>query len=135
MRTKSISSNLHSLTNNSIYALANYWGKNMNQDFYKNSHYLTKKFTHYEKRRFPLEEKFPEIYLTLQETKYVFYSLKGLSNKRIATKMGLSVRTVAFYSGNIRRKLQCKNRSELNEKLEPCFINFRDEIYLLMKDN
>ena len=43
--------------------------------------------------------------------------LKGNTSKQIAELLGLSSRTVEYYFGNIRTKLQCNNKAELITKL------------------
>ena len=43
--------------------------------------------------------------------------LNGNTAKQIAGLLGLSSRTVEYYFGNIRTKLQCNNKAELIAKL------------------
>lgn len=98
---------------NAILALANHWHKSNHQDpsLEKEPPLTVQK--NYEKNRFFLGAKFPDIYFTAQEAKYIYYALKGFSNKKIAKLMGLSPRTLTYYCDNIRKKIPCKNRKAL----------------------
>lgn len=105
------------VSNNSdaILALANHWHKSNHQDpsieREKESTAIAQK--NYEKNRFFLGDKFPDVYFTAQEAKYIYYALQGFSNKKIARLMLLSPRTLTYYCENIRKKIPCKNRKAL----------------------
>lgn len=45
------------------------------------------------------------------------YLLNGRTAKETGELLGLSVRTVEYYLGNIKSKLECKNKTELIVKL------------------
>jgi DNA-binding CsgD family transcriptional regulator len=64
-------------------------------------------------KRVYLGDRHPGIYLTEQEAKCMYYFLQGMSESLAGQAMGLSSRTVNFYSSNVRMKLGCKSRKEL----------------------
>jgi DNA-binding NarL/FixJ family response regulator len=55
-------------------------------------------------------------YLSFREEQVIDLLLKGFSNRRIGTVLGISERTAKFHVCNILRKLQITSRKELVEK-------------------
>lgn len=80
-------------------------------------------------RRCFLGSKFPGQYFTLREAQVAYYLVLGQSMKLIAKSMGISSRTVEFYLKNMRRKLDCRNRSELTR------IILCSELFSCLTDN
>ena len=64
-------------------------------------------------QQYSLGPNFKNITLTQREAECVGYVLKGLKYKAIATKMGLSRRTVETYLANIRNKVNCHSKAKL----------------------
>ena len=71
----------------------------------------------YTSKRYYLGNNFPGIYFTRQEARCMVYFLQGLSNQKTAQAIGLSIGTVSCYSINMRRKLLCKRKKDLIEKI------------------
>ena len=55
--------------------------------------------------------------LSLRQIQCAEYLLNGRTAKETGESLGLSARTVEYYLGNIKSKLECKNKSELIAKL------------------
>lgn len=52
-------------------------------------------------------------HLSPREIESLHFLLKGMSNKEIARKLGLSCRTIEDYVNSIKNKLECKDRKQL----------------------
>lgn len=97
----------------SLLALARQWHKSDHQDYNPQQNSRISEAHRAKKLRYYLGSEYPGVYFTKQEMHYLFYVMKGFSNKNIAVAMDLSVRTLTYYCENVRRRLQCKNRQEL----------------------
>ena len=51
--------------------------------------------------------------LTARETEVVRLLAQGKSNKEVATRLFISVRTVEHHRASLMRKLKCRNKAEL----------------------
>ncbi|MDF1794950.1 MAG: helix-turn-helix transcriptional regulator [Coxiellaceae bacterium] len=60
-----------------------------------------------------LGEQYPEVYLTCREAHCGLLLLKGMTFKVIAQQLKISARTVEYYVNNIKRKLNCRLRTEV----------------------
>lgn len=56
-----------------------------------------------------------DIPLTTRELDILYYILHGLSQKQVAARLNLSVRTVEDYIGHIKNKLKCGNKYQIFE--------------------
>ncbi|MFT3741528.1 MAG: LuxR C-terminal-related transcriptional regulator [Gammaproteobacteria bacterium] len=80
-------------------------------------------------KKFYLGKKYSDQYFTQQEANCMYYFLKGYSNQAIAEALALSVRTIIFYSGLMRRKVPSHSNKELIEQVkESNFIHYLEEI-------
>lgn len=119
-----------------ILALAENWHKSDHQDPRIDKESFLGQPRNYEKNRYHLGKKFPDIYFTAQEAKYIYYAIKGFSNKKIAQLMQLSPRTLTYYCDNIRRKIPCRNRKALiNIILSTEFMNYLPKVEKLLGIN
>lgn len=67
--------------------------------------------------RFYLGQQFPNLYLTLQEARCMECFLVGMTDEQTAKTINLSTSTVSFYLLNMRKKLACRSKKELIEKI------------------
>lgn len=68
-------------------------------------------------KTYALGPKYQNINLTPQESECMKLAIRGKTIPKIATALNLSPRTVEFYFGKMRKKLQCSTKSELIEKV------------------
>lgn len=73
----------------------------------------TQKSTPRDELRYYLGKKFPGTYLTPREMDCAKYLVSGFTHTMIADLLGLSTRTIEYYTKNIRMKLHCHTRTEL----------------------
>lgn len=72
-----------------------------------------------------LGEKFPGLYLTQREADCMLQMLRGKSVDGIAKAIALSPRTVEFYIKNIKKKLSCRTKFDLVDKIiDSDFMNY-----------
>jgi DNA-binding CsgD family transcriptional regulator len=67
--------------------------------------------------RYLLNEKYPNIFLTLREVQCLVLYLDGLSAKEIGKILNISHRTVETYFEKIRHKLDCNRLHDLPYKV------------------
>lgn len=69
--------------------------------------------------------------LNKNESRTIFFLVKGFTVKQIATILGVSNRSVEYYLESARDKLGCKNRSELVEYIHifGLHINIPDDLF------
>lgn len=77
----------------------------------------------HEKSKLKLSQQFN---LTPRQAECIHYLLKGYSAKQTAVALDLSTRTIDFYLNNLRRKLNCRSKTELIAKLLP-YLNTKEE--------
>ncbi len=64
-------------------------------------------------KRYCLGGEFGNKYLTSQEAKCMICFLRGNTVKATAEIMDLSPRTVEYYTNNMKKRLNCRSKSEL----------------------
>ncbi len=64
-----------------------------------------------------LGQSYPQVYFTQRETQCILLLLKGYTMRQVAIFLKLSARTVEYYTKNMKRKLQCRTKSELIGKV------------------
>jgi DNA-binding CsgD family transcriptional regulator len=71
--------------------------------------------THYERRsiKYTLSEPLTSIYFTQREAECVIQLLQGKTMNQAGTALKLSPRTVEYYLGKIKRKLNCRKKREI----------------------
>ncbi len=79
-----------------------------------------------------VNESEPQIYFTRREAQCVACIIKGYTNPQAAEVLDLSKRTIEFYIKNVRRKLNCRNKSELLEIIKK--TSFAESIDLVLAD-
>jgi DNA-binding CsgD family transcriptional regulator len=86
----------------------------------------------YEKpRQYKLGKPFKGIYFTTREAECMALLLQQNTYKQIAKKLNLSIRTVEFYSLNLKAKLRCNSISELINKVK--LTDFMQEVDVVNK--
>ena len=63
-----------------------------------------------------LQSKTNKLKLTIRETECLFFLMRGGTSKSIASRLGLSPRTIDAYTENIKIKFNCRYKAELIEK-------------------
>ena len=63
-------------------------------------------------------ERYPDIYLTELELRFIREILLGSTDRAIGEALGWSLRTVRFYYAHMQTKLQCHSQRELVEKIK-----------------
>ena len=71
-------------------------------------------------KRYYLGDAFCGTYLTLREAETMTHLLLGKTIRDTAISMQLSPRTAEFYINNIKRKLKCRTKKELINKIMTC---------------
>jgi DNA-binding CsgD family transcriptional regulator len=69
------------------------------------------------KKTYFLGKAFPGLHLSYREAECVVHLLRGRSLKGIAKVLDLSPRTVEFYLKNVKRKLECRTKFELVDRI------------------
>ena len=64
-----------------------------------------------------LGNKHPKLYFTQREAECMLNLIKGRTISTTATALELSARTVEFYVNNMKRKLDCRTKSDLIQKV------------------
>ncbi len=78
-------------------------------------------------KTYPLGSKYPNLYFTQREAECMMNLIKGRTISTTASALELSSRTVEFYVNNIKRKLNCRTKSDLIQKvLETDFMQHVD---------
>ncbi len=76
---------------------------------------------------YPLGENFPNVALTRREAQCMRLFLDGKTIAEVAQHLNLSPRTIEFYMKNMKKKLNCRRKTELMEKiLNSDFNKFSD---------
>lgn len=102
--------------------IINYWSDITDYSLIDINQFLfnrLKDFKYGEKQPFSLylnKEKFNNYNLSPRQQECLFYLLRGMSDKEIASKLNLSPRTVESYIHEIKNKMQCRTRVEVIEK-------------------
>ena len=86
------------------------------RDFFKPSQDPIKKPI----KRYYLSDAFCGTYLTLREAEVMTHLLLGKTIRDTAISMQISPRTAEFYINNIKRKLKCRTKKELINKIMTC---------------
>lgn len=69
--------------------------------------------------------------LTPRETECLFFILRGKSSKAIAKILNLSVKTIEYYTEQLKYKIDCANKSELIEKsLSKGYLNILPKSFI-----
>ncbi len=68
-------------------------------------------------KRYYLGDAFRDTYLTLREAETMTHLLLGKTIRDTAISMQISPRTAEFYINNIKRKLNCRTKTELISKI------------------
>lgn len=83
-------------------------------------------------KRYSLGPNYPNVYFTKREAQIVFCFLKGMTSAKAADVLDLSLRTVEFYAGNIKKKLHCRLKSVLLRKVQEsdflAHVDFAEEL-------
>ncbi len=89
--------------------------------------------TNYERRsiKYTLSEPLTSIYFTQREAECVIQMLQGKTMNQAGTALKLSPRTVEYYLGKIKRKLNCRKKREIIRLIsETDFVkNFEKDPY------
>ena len=106
----------------------NYWDMVLDEVLNKKStrHFTSESFSNTETKQikikprrklkmYSLGEKFKGIHFSRREAECMAHFLRGRTVRSAADKLDLSPRTVEFYLRNMKRKLNCRTKSELIE--------------------
>lgn len=86
-------------------------------------------------QKFPLGEKYKNVYFTSREAEVMLGLLQGKTLFAVALSLGLSPRTIEFYVKNMKSKVNCRTKSELIGKIfHSDFIKNIDFLALLQAD-
>jgi DNA-binding CsgD family transcriptional regulator len=89
--------------------------------------------TNYERRsvKYTLNEPFTSIYFTQREAECVIHLLQGKTMNEVGASLKLSPRTVEYYLGKIKRKLNCRKKREVIKLIATTdFVkNFKQDPY------
>ncbi len=69
-------------------------------------------------KRYYLGDEFPGIYLTERQAQCMAHFILGCSNRKVATLLDLSPRTIDAYTVDLKKKLGCYFKSQLVEKIK-----------------
>lgn len=76
---------------------------------------------------YALGTNYPHLYLTQREAECMLNLINGRTISATATALALSSRTVEFYVNNMKKKLDCRTKSDLIEKiLKTDFMRYVD---------
>ena len=75
------------------------------------------KFKQGKRRRYLVGEDLSNVFFTGRESDCIRHMIKGKTIRATASSLGLSSRTVEYYLNNMKRKLSCKTKSELVERV------------------
>lgn len=68
-------------------------------------------------RTYSLGEPYTAVSLTQREADCVYHLLQGTTFTQVAEVLQLSTRTVEYYVNNIKKKLDCRKKQEVVEKI------------------
>jgi DNA-binding CsgD family transcriptional regulator len=74
-------------------------------------------YTRQPKKSYFLGKEFPGLHLSYREAECILHLLRGRSLKGIGKLLNLSPRTVEYYLKNVKKKLECRTKFELIDRI------------------
>lgn len=73
------------------------------------------------------------LHLSKREAECVFFLLRGLTIKKVASTLDLSPRTVEFYLKNVKHKLACKKKNEVLQLIRQTSFATDPDVFAAMQ--